>query len=129
MKDKEEKLSKITIYTEAPAVPYEVIGPVQAKVQASTAFSKAPTLEDVNYRLKEKALKMGANAVINVEYNRQTMGLTGWKPFTAKGQAVVIEERDQAREAPLVLAICPKCYERIPLDSKFCPECGAKLKA
>jgi len=27
-----------------------------------------------------------------------------------------------------VLAICPKCRERVPADSKFCTECGADLK-
>jgi hypothetical protein len=27
-----------------------------------------------------------------------------------------------------VVAICPKCKNRIPLNSKFCPECGADLR-
>jgi len=28
---------------------------------------------------------------------------------------------------PVVL-ICPKCQTRIPVSSKFCPECGADLQ-
>jgi len=28
---------------------------------------------------------------------------------------------------PVVL-ICPKCQARIPVSSKFCPECGVDLK-
>lgn len=127
MSDAEEKLAKIKIYTETPAAPHKIIGPVKATVKATSAFSKVPTEDDVNWKLREKALKMGANAVINVEYDRQKMGLTGWKPLNAKGQAAVIQE--QAREEPLVLAICPKCYERVPLGSKFCTGCGAELQA
>lgn len=123
-----DDLSKIKIYSEAPAVPYEVIGEIQAKVHATTAFSREPTLEEVNLKLKEKARKLGANAVINVEYRRQAMSLTAWKVLTAKGQAVIIKEEEHQPEATLILAICPECYERIPLNSKFCPECGARLK-
>lgn len=128
MGDIEEKLTKIEIYSGTPTTPYKIIGPIEAKVHASTAFSKAPTLEDVNSIIKEKALKMGANAVINVEYNRRSVSWTGYKFLTAKGQAVVVQERGQMREAPEVLAICPKCHERVPLDTKFCTECGANLK-
>ena len=28
----------------------------------------------------------------------------------------------------LVVLICPKCQARIPVSSKFCPECGVDLK-
>jgi len=27
-----------------------------------------------------------------------------------------------------VVLICPKCQSRIPVDSKFCLECGADLR-
>ncbi|MGC8816213.1 MAG: zinc-ribbon domain-containing protein [Candidatus Hadarchaeum sp.] len=121
-------LSKIKIYPEAPALPFDVIGPVQARVHAATALSPEPTLDEVNQKLREKALKMGANAVINVEYKRQKLTLTAWKVLTAKGQAVIIKEGEKKPEAALILAICPECHERIPLDSKFCPECGTRLK-
>ena len=47
--------------------PYRVIGSIKAQTGAATAFSKAPTMEDVNFKLREVALKQGANAVINVQ--------------------------------------------------------------
>ncbi len=31
-------------------------------------------------------------------------------------------------QAPIVLAICPECKNRIPSESKFCLECGANLQ-
>lgn len=27
-----------------------------------------------------------------------------------------------------VILICPKCSSHIPVESKFCPECGADLR-
>jgi len=27
-----------------------------------------------------------------------------------------------------ILAICPQCKNRIPADTKFCPQCGADLR-
>ncbi len=129
MKNSEEKLAKIKIYTGTPATPYEIIGTIKAKAQATSAFSKAPTEDDVNWKLREKALKLGANAVINVAYDRQAIGLTSWKSLTARGEAAVIRERAPTPAAPEVLAICPECYERVPLGSKFCTGCGAEMQA
>ncbi len=126
MSDKDEQISKIAIYTGTPAEPYESVGEVKATLKATTAFSRAPTEDEANWKLREKALKLGANAVINVAYDRQTMGLTGWKPLTARGEAVVIRESAPQTRAQ-VLAICPQCYERVPIESKFCTECGAKM--
>jgi hypothetical protein len=31
-------------------------------------------------------------------------------------------------QSQVVLAICPKCKNRIPSESKFCPECGENLQ-
>lgn len=31
-------------------------------------------------------------------------------------------------QKPTVLAICPKCKNRIASESKFCPQCGANLQ-
>ena len=50
--------------------PYRTIGAISAKVQAATAFSQTPTIEDVNLKLQEQASRMGANAVIQVQYDR-----------------------------------------------------------
>jgi hypothetical protein len=63
--------------------PYRTVAKISAKVEAATLFPKTPTLEDVNFKLQEKASQLGANAVIKVEYNRGTL--------QASGIAVVLE--------------------------------------
>ena len=70
--------------------PYTSLGPIKAKVGAKTAFSKAPTPDAVNVKLRQAAAKAGANAVINVKYERG-ISATSWKALTATGEAVVVE--------------------------------------
>jgi hypothetical protein len=62
---------------------YRTVGKISAKVEAATLLLKTPTLEDINFKLQEKASQLGANAVIKVEYNR---GMS-----QANGVAVVLE--------------------------------------
>ena len=54
-----------------------------AKAEAANRFPKTPALEDINFKLQEKASQLGANAVIKVEYNRDMS--------QASGVAVVLE--------------------------------------
>ena len=61
--------------------PYRELGPVKVRVGARSAFSKSKTIEDVNVKLRKQALKMGANAVINVRYGRG-VSMTSWKALT-----------------------------------------------
>lgn len=97
--------------------PYKAIGPIKAKSTAATAFSKAPTMEDVNFKLREVALKMGANAIINVEYSRG-VSATSWKAMTARGTAVMAESDEKA---------CPQCVEMVKRAALKCKHCGAEL--
>ena len=97
--------------------PYKVLGPIQARRTAATALSKTPTMEDVNSKLREVALKMGANAIINVEYSRG-ISLTSWKAMTANGTAVVAESDEKA---------CPQCAETVKRAAVKCRHCGADL--
>lgn len=94
--------------------PHRVIGPVKARVGAATVFSKPPTLGDVNWKLQEAATRMGANAVINVTYERG-ISATSWKALTARGTAVVFESEDVK---------CPSCAETIKREAKKCRYCG-----
>jgi hypothetical protein len=41
---------------------------------------------------------------------------------TTEKEIISSEERTK------ILAICPECKNRIPSNSKFCPECGANLQ-
>jgi hypothetical protein len=77
------KVTKIEIHAGDVDQPYRTVGEISAKVEAASLFSKTPTLEDINFKLKEKASQLGANAVIKVKYNR---GMS-----QASGVAVVLE--------------------------------------
>ena len=77
------KVTEIEIHAGDVDQPYRTVSEISAKVDAATLFPKTPTLEDINFKLQEKALQLGANAVIKVEYNR---GMS-----QASGVGVVLE--------------------------------------
>jgi len=107
----------IEIHAGDPGRPKKSLGPVQARVGAATALSKAPTLEDVNFKLQEVAAKMGANGVINVTYDRG-ISMMSWKALTARGEAVVFEVDEKS---------CPECAETIKMAAVKCRFCGAAV--
>ena len=69
---------------------YREVKPVKVQVGAATIWSKTPTIEDVNLRLREEAVKLGADGIIRVAYER---GVTfrSWKGLKAAGVAVEFE--------------------------------------
>jgi uncharacterized protein YbjQ (UPF0145 family) len=111
------RIEDIEIHAGTMARPHRVIGEISAKVGAATMFSKAPTIEDVNFKLREEALKKGANAVINVEYGRGISAMS-WKALTASGTAVFAESDERK---------CPFCAELIKREAIRCKHCGADL--
>lgn len=94
--------------------PYRVIGPIKARVTAGHAFNKARTTEDADSKLREVALRMGANAVLNVQYVRG-ISATSWKALTVTGTAVVAESVERK---------CPYCAEMIKREATVCRFCG-----
>lgn len=62
------RVDEIELFVGEPGRPYTTLGPVRARVTAATVFSKTPTVEDANLKLREQAVRIGANAVINVSY-------------------------------------------------------------
>lgn len=94
--------------------PYAVLGPITARVTAGAAWNKARTVEDVNSKLREVALPMGANAIIGARYDRG-VSATSWKALTAYGVAVFAATAGRQ---------CPHCAETIKSEAKVCRFCG-----
>ena len=111
------QITEIEIHAGDVDRPYRTIGEISAKVQAATLFSKTMTIEDVNLKLQEQASRMGANAVIQVQYDRG-ISLTSYKVLKAKGIAVVLES-DEVK--------CPHCAELIKRQAVKCKHCGSAL--
>jgi len=112
------RIEDIEIFTDAAVGrPYRELGPIKARVAAATLFSRARTLDEVNQKLREVAARMGANAVINVMYDRGISAMS-WKALTAYGTAVVTETDEKQ---------CPFCAETIKRSAKVCRFCGRDL--
>ena len=70
---------------------------------SGSALNKARTVEDVNSKLREVALELGANAIIKATYVRGPSA-TSWKALTATGVAVIAATADRK---------CQHCAEQI----------------
>lgn len=111
------RVEQVEIHDGEPDSSYEVIGEVRTRLGARTALNKAPTIEDANSRLREQALKIGAHAVINVEYKRGPIP-SSWKGLTATGTGVRLVADDKQ---------CPFCAETIKQKAIRCRHCGSDL--
>lgn len=85
------RIEDIEIHTGRPDAPFKKLGPIKAQVGAATVFSRAPTMDEVNQKLRERAVQMRANAIIEVVYDRG-VSMSSWKAITATGTAVVLEK-------------------------------------
>lgn len=81
----------IAIHEGEPGQPYEELGTVKSRKGAQpTPFNKRPSEEDVNVKLRAKAAKLGADAIINVTYVAGVIP-SSWKGMTATGTAVKLK--------------------------------------
>jgi hypothetical protein len=110
-------ITDIAIHAGSIEQPHKVIGEITAKVSKGSLLSKSPTIEDVNFKLQEQASKIGANAVVNVKYNRG-MSLMSYEVLKAVGTAIIVE----SDEMP-----CPFCAETIKRAAKKCKHCGSDV--
>lgn len=111
------RVDQIEIHDGEPEQPYERVGDVRVRLGARTALHQAPTLEQANARLREQALRIGANAVVHVIYKRGPIP-SSWKGLTATGIGVrlVADEKQ-----------CPYCAEMIRREAIRCRHCASDL--
>lgn len=80
-------LNEPALISTEPDFYYKVIGEIEESLEASTIFHETPTVVKINQHLRKKAIALGADAVINVRYERG-MSWTSWRRLTASGTAV-----------------------------------------
>ena len=68
--------------------PYTVIQAVEVTVNKTTAFHPDPTQAQAKTKLQEAAAKIGADAVINAEYDPVSISFVSWGSLDARGTAV-----------------------------------------
>jgi len=110
-------INDIEIHTDIPGFRYQPLRRLEVTCEASNLLMPAPTIEEVNGRLRALAAKIGANAVIDVSYN-SGVSFTSWKSLKGKGLAVIRETDDIA---------CPNCAETIKRAARICRFCGHSL--
>lgn len=76
------------------------------------------TREDVDQRLREKAMALGGNAVINVRYDQKDHTMTTAGYIEGRGLAI-IDESDTTT--------CPYCAETIKREATRCKHCGSDI--
>ena len=108
-------IDDIEIHVGEPAFGYVPIRRLEAKVEATSNFSAAPTMVEANAKLRELAAKAGGDAVVDVEY-KTGISMTSWRSMTATGLAVRRESDEMS---------CPTCAETIKRAAKKCRHCDA----
>lgn len=111
------RVQDIEVHVGDPGFAYEPVRRLEAKVEATTAFSAAPNIDEANMKLRELAAKVGANAIVDVEYN-SGISLTSWRSMTATGLAVKRQSDEVA---------CPSCAELIKRAARKCRFCGTEI--
>lgn len=111
------KVEDIEIHTGTVGFQFEPLRRLEAKCESPTVFSKAPTIEDVNQKLRELAVKIGANAIVEVTYDSGPT-MTAWRSVRGKGLAVTRVSDEM---------LCPVCAETIKRAALKCRFCGAEI--
>lgn len=112
------KSNDVRILVEPPTRGYKSLSEVSVKLVRWTPLERKYTREDVNQRLREKAMALGGNALINVRYEQkdQTMATAGY----IEGRGLVIIDNSDT-------VACPYCAEVIKREAIKCKHCGSEI--
>lgn len=78
----------IPVTTSGTSRPHVVLENMTATARQITIFGKVPTNADVDSDLRKRAAELDADAVINVRYGQQGVGLVSWSQISGEGQAI-----------------------------------------
>lgn len=98
-KSESEDRNKVKLIFDRGPTPSSTFGPIEVEVtrSASKSSDPSPTLAIASKALQDKALELGANAVVTVEYSRQKPRFWSMSPkhiLKAKGTAVALSPSD-----------------------------------
>jgi hypothetical protein len=111
------RIEDIEIHVGKPDFEYTPVRRLEAKCEATMAFSPAPTVDEMNGKLRSMAAKVGANAIVEVRYD-SGVSMTSWKSMKGTGLAVL----KLSDEMP-----CPVCAETIKRAALRCRFCGSDI--
>lgn len=83
--------NQVIVREGACPTPHRKIARVSATTYKSFPFSDEPTQASVEAKLRDEALRVGANEVINVSYRRKSLTLLGWGALIGEGLAIRTE--------------------------------------
>ena len=78
----------VQVYETDVAVPYDVLADLEVIVRQKNAFSDAPTKEGAIAALRAQAGRIGAHAIVMVEFGKQ--GASWWSYNELRGHARAI---------------------------------------
>jgi hypothetical protein len=110
-------ISGIEIHSGKPDFEYSAIRRLEAKAEGRTLMSRPPTNADVDLQLRQLAAKVGADAIIEVEYHRG-VSMTSWQSL--KGTGLAVKRIADTKT-------CPVCAETIKKAAVKCRFCGSGL--
>jgi len=110
--------TRIRILSAPPAGDYQALSEIAVKLTRWSPIERKYTREDIDQRLREKAMALGANAIVNVQYVEKGDSWTNAGSIEGKGLAIV-DDSDTTT--------CPFCAERIKRAATRCKHCGSDI--
>jgi len=88
---------------------------------AFLGFSREPMINELLYM----SLFLGGLVVVIINETIFSMRKT---QLEINRDETIQNASEKHLHSPIMLAICPICKTRIPIETKYCPECGTDLQ-